>query len=218
MSVAGQLWRENAELAAVALAHPFVRGIADGSLDRADFTGYIAQDAAFLESFARAYALALAQAPDRTGVAAFADLITGVREELRLHDSVARRWGIDMTAVTPGPATLAYTEFLLATAATGGPAATCAAMVPCMRLYSHLGTELAAGPVAPPYAEWVAAYADPGFAALAATLEGLLDRYATDAAQVRAAYRRAMHLEIAFFDAAYCGGAVSSRPAESAGA
>jgi len=32
-------------------------------------------------------------------------------------------------------------------------------------------------------------------------LEGLLDRYAADSTTVHDAYRRAMHLEIAFFDA-----------------
>jgi thiaminase/transcriptional activator TenA len=202
MSVASQLWRDNADLAKTALKHPFVRGIAAGTLDHAAFGRYIAQDAAFLESFARAYALALAHAPDSHGVAAFADLITGVRDELRLHSSVAQRWGIDMSTVEASPATLAYTDFLLATAATGGPGATCAAMTPCMRLYAYLGQSLAAGPVAPPYEEWVRTYADPGFETLAVTLEDLLDRYVSEIAAVRAIYRRAMGLELAFFDAA----------------
>ena len=40
----------------------------------------------------------------------------GVREELGLHASYAARWGIDMAGVEPASATLAYTEFLLATA------------------------------------------------------------------------------------------------------
>jgi thiaminase/transcriptional activator TenA len=64
VSLARRLWVDNAELAARALAHPFVRGIADGSLPREVFSGYVAQDAHFLEAFARAYALALAASPD----------------------------------------------------------------------------------------------------------------------------------------------------------
>jgi thiaminase/transcriptional activator TenA len=203
VNIAARLWADNADLAAQALAHPFVRGIATGELARDDFVGYIAQDATFLESFARAYALALAKAPDAAGVAVFADLITGVREELRLHEGVARRWGVDLDTVAAGPATLAYTDFLLATAATGGPGAICAAMTPCMRLYAYLGAALATGPVAPPYAEWVQAYSDPGFDQLAGTLEALLDRYVADPAEVSGVYRRAMRLELAFFDAAW---------------
>ena len=54
MSIARRLWVDNAELAGRALAHPFVRGVADGSLPREVFSGYVAQDAFFLEAFARA--------------------------------------------------------------------------------------------------------------------------------------------------------------------
>src|SRR6478672_3947025 len=53
-----------------------------------------------------------------------------------------------------------------------------------------------------PYAQWVQTYADPSFEALASRLERLLDEHADDRPAVRAAYRRAMHLELAFFDAA----------------
>jgi thiaminase (transcriptional activator TenA) len=202
-SLAGSLWLANADLAEAALAHPFVRGLAAGTLPRAAFAGYVAQDAYFLESFARAYALGLAHAPDREAVYAFAELLDGVLTELRLHGGYAGRWGIDLASVVPGQATLAYTDFLLATAALGGVGRTCAAMTPCMRLYAYLGQALAAGGVAAgnPYAEWVDTYADPQFEALAATLEGLLDTHGSDGPPVRAAYRRAMALELAFFEA-----------------
>jgi thiaminase/transcriptional activator TenA len=205
MSLAAQLWTANADLAAAALAHPFVTGIADGTLPRERFAGYVAQDAFFLESFARGYALGVAHSPDRATLDVFADLLAGVREELRLHGSYAARLDIDLAAVQPLPATLAYTDFLLATAALGGVAVTCAAMTPCMRLYAHLGQALA-GHAAQPYAEWVTTYADPGFAELTGTLERLLDATATDGPGVRRAYRRAMQLEVGFFDAAWGAG------------
>jgi len=205
VTIAGVLWRENADLADAALKHAFVRGIADGSLDQTRYVAYLAQDAVFLEAFARAYALALATSPDRAGIEAFAVLIDGVREELRLHDGVASKWGIDMSTVRPAPATLAYTEFLLATAAVGDTGTICAAMTPCLRLYAHLGQSLAATSGPGPYREWIDTYAAPEFAELAATLERLLDRYVRDPATVATAYRRAMQLEVAFFDAAAAG-------------
>jgi thiaminase/transcriptional activator TenA len=201
VSIAARLWSDNADLADAALRHPFVRGIADGSLDQPRYVAYLAQDAVYLEAFARAYALALASSPDRAGVEAFAALIGGVRDELRLHESVAARWGIDMAAVSAAPATLAYTEFLLATAATADTGTICAAMTPCMRLYAYLGQSLAAT-AAGPYREWVDTYAAAEFAELAATLERLLNRYVRDEAAAARAYRRAMQLEVAFFDAA----------------
>lgn len=208
MSLARELWAANADLAAAALAHPFVRGLADGSLPRASFAGYVAQDAYFLEAFARGYALGVVHSRDRAALETFADLLAGVRDELRLHDAYAARWEIDLAAVEPAPATLAYTDFLLATAATGGLGVTCAAMTPCMRLYAHLGRSLSGG-AAETYAEWVTTYADPAFEELAATLERLLDTHAEDTADVRRAYRRAMALEVAFFDAAFAGRATA---------
>ena len=204
MSTSALLWAESADLAAAALAHPFVRGLADGTLPLERFQDYVAQDAVFLEGFARAYALALAHSPDRDALLAFADLVTGVREELRLHEGYAQRWGAATTGVQAAPATRAYLDFLLGTAALGGVARTCAAMTPCMRLYAHLGSALAAAGegLQGPYGDWVRTYADPGFEELAAGLEAMLDRFAPDPATVRADYRRAVELELAFFDAA----------------
>jgi len=184
MTLSTQLWSENSDLASEALTHPFVCRLGDGSLAREIFAGYLAQDAFFLESFARAYALALAHSPDTPTLLALADLLAGVREELGLHASYAARWGIDMAGVEPASATLAYTEFLLATAATGGVGMVFAAMTPCMRLYAWLGAALDAG-AAGPYAQWVQTYADPSFEALASRLERLLDEHADDRPAVR---------------------------------
>jgi len=197
-----RLWTDNSDLAAEALTHPFVRRLGDGTLPREVFAGYVAQDAFFLESFARAYAMALARSPDSPTLLVLADLLAGVREELGLHAGYAARWGIDMASVEPAPATLAYSEFLLATAATGAIGLVCAAMTPCMRLYAWLGAALDAD-AAGPYANWVQTYADPDFEVLTARLERLLDEQADDGLAVRAAYRRAMRLELTFFDAVF---------------
>jgi thiaminase/transcriptional activator TenA len=202
--LAAELWAANADLAALAVEHRFVRGLADGKLPRTKFEGYIVQDAFFLEAFARAYALALARCPDRHGLHDFFDLLSGALDELRLHASYAARWGIQVGDALPTPATLSYTDFLLSAAALAGIGETCAAMTPCMRLYAYLGTSLAAARPAMdqnPYAEWIRTYAAPEFEALAARLERLLDRYAVDGPSIRTVYRRAMALEVAFFDA-----------------
>ena len=203
MTVSATLWGDSTDLAEAALRHPFVRRLADGTLPRGQFADFIAQDAFFLESFARAYALGLAQSPDRVGVDAFADLLAGVRDELRLHASYAVRLGIDLANVAPAPATLAYTEFLVATAAIGGLGQTCAAMTPCMRLYAYIGQSLAKSRSSDVYSEWIDTYADPEFEALAATLERLLDTYSKDVDRERVIYRRAMRLELEFFEAAH---------------
>ena len=178
-----------------------MRGLADGSLQIQRFKGYVAQDAYFLEAFARAYAFCLANSTSREDLYGFADLIAGVLDELKLHRRYAERWQVDLSCVTPVEATKAYVDFLLATAECGDLGETIAAMTPCMRLYAFLGRSLAKAKVAPLYAEWVKTYADPGFEALAVQLETLLDAHATDSEAVRGNYRRAMDLELGFFAA-----------------
>ncbi|MCT7661371.1 TenA family protein [Mycobacterium deserti] len=202
MTLSARLWSDNSDVAAEVLAHPFVCGIGDGSLPKELFAGYVAQDAFFLESFARAYAFALTRSPDTTTLLTLADLLAGVRQELGLHESYARDWGIDMAGVAPWPAALAYTEFLLACASTQDLSVTYAAMTPCMRLYAWLGASLDPS-TAGPYAQWVQTYADPEFESIARLLEQLLDDRAEDTPAVRTAYRRAMRLELAFFQAAF---------------
>jgi thiaminase/transcriptional activator TenA len=201
MSLAKSLWDANTDLAERILAHGFVSGLGDGSLPIDSFKGYVAQDAYFLEAFARAYAFCLAYSTSREDIETFADLIAGVRAELELHKSYAQRWQVELGGVTPIAATIAYTGFLLETAELGDLGETIAAMTPCMRLYAFLGRSLAAREAAPLYDEWIKTYADPDFEALAVRLEELLERHATDSAPVRANYRRAMALEYGFFDA-----------------
>ena len=69
------------------LAHPFVQGLGDGSLPVGGFKSYVAQDAYFLDAFARAYAFCLAHGTSREDLFGFSELIAGVLEELKLHKS-----------------------------------------------------------------------------------------------------------------------------------
>jgi thiaminase/transcriptional activator TenA len=197
------LWRRNRDLADACLAHPFVQGIASGELARERFQVYVAQDAYFLEAFARAYALALAKSPDREGLRVFKDLLVGVFEELELHKGYAERWGISLEP-EPLPPTSSYCDFLLHTASLEPIGHTAAAMTPCMRLYSFLGKQLAPklDPVSP-YREWVEAYSSSEIEALSSRLEGLLDLYGGDPERLSWLYRRAMRLELSFFESAW---------------
>ncbi|GAB6876371.1 TenA family protein [Thermaerobacter litoralis] len=210
--LAGRLWQQNLDLARRCLEHPFVQGIGRGDLPRSRFAWYVGQDAAFLEAFARAYALALAKAPDLEAMTALQELLQGVLDELRLHRAYAARWGVDLRP-EPSLATRAYTGFVLEVAWSRPVGLIAAAMTPCMRLYAFLGQSLGSGQRPDnPYRDWIATYASPDFAALAARLENLLNRWNAGAsalqppAEVAAVYRTAMALELAFFEAAWRSG------------
>ncbi len=198
-----KLWRENRDLAERIYRHPFVQALGSGELPLQQFRAYIAQDAFFLEAFARAYALAMAHSPDREGLFTFYELLGGGLQELNLHSGYARKWGANIHDVTPMVATTAYTSFLLETAKSGDIGLICAAMTPCMRLYAFLGQRLAATYGIPDhdYADWIITYSDPEFEKLAIRLEGLLNQYGNNAQNTHHAYQRAMIMEYEFFDA-----------------
>jgi thiaminase/transcriptional activator TenA len=196
------LWQQNAGLAEACLHHPFVRGLADGTLEPEAFRQYVAQDAFFLNTFARAYAVAAARSQDMETLISLCELLNGVLQELRLHAGYVQELKIELARVQPYWAVEAYTNFLLATAWHREPGETIAAMTPCMQLYGYLGAELAKT-VTPgnPYQPWITTYSGCDFQALVTRLESLLDSIAEDTPAVRDAYAYAMRCELNFFAA-----------------
>ncbi len=204
MSFAEELWQANQDLARASLDHPFVRGIADGSLPRERFAYYVGQDAFYLEAFARAYTIAAAKAPDWEGFGTLYRLVDAVLHELHLHEKYAASWGVDLRNVKPQPVTRRYTDFLLSTAWAYDSGLTMAAMGPCMRLYVYLGKELARNGIAEHgYSDWIRTYSDPALDELVAQLEALINRYTKPDALAHSTYRYAMLCERDFFQAAW---------------
>lgn len=212
MQLSSHLWQSNRDLIRASLEHPFVRGIATGTLERDRFAFYVGQDAFFLKSFARAYSIAAAKAPDWESFEQFHQFAGGVLEELRLHDSYAEKWGVNLHDVTPAAATRRYTDFLLATAWSSDVGLTAIAMCPCMRLYAYLGQQLAAeSPPPSDYSHWIETYSDRAFEELAQRLEATLDRHATPSPAAESAYRYALECERDFFTEAWNSSAIRSR-------
>ena len=205
MTISGELWQANQDLAQACLKHPFVQGIADGTLERKKFTYYVGQDAFFLEAFARAYSVVAAKTPDWEGFGIFHNLAGSVLAELRLHQAYAAAWEVDLASVQPQPATRRYTDFLLATAWSSDIGLTTAAMSPCMCLYAFLGQQLALDEVSHQYADWIRTYSSAEFEQLAQQLETLAERYTSATPQVHSIYRYAMLCERDFFQAAWGG-------------
>jgi thiaminase/transcriptional activator TenA len=192
-------------------AHPFVRGIGDGTLPVERFTHYVRQDYLFLIEYARMLALGAARAPDLATMRRFADLAQAILgEEMQLHRAFAREFGIsdaELEAEPPAPTTQAYTDFLVRTAAIGELAELAAALLPCMWGYAEVGQRLAAAGTPPEerYARWIATYAAPEFEELAAWCRGLVDRLAAGAgeegrARMTRAFLTCSRYELAFWE------------------
>jgi thiaminase/transcriptional activator TenA len=192
------------------LAHPFVRGIGDGTLPEDRFRFYVRQDYLFLIEYGRLLALGAARAPRLEWMRRFAALSHSVLEtEMDLHRRFAARWGIsadDLESERAAPATASYCDFLLRTAALGDFAELVAALLPCMWSYAEIGARLAAAGPAERYAEWVEMYASDEFAELAEWCRSLTDAAAAgvaDHARMHAAFRTSVEHELAFWESAW---------------
>jgi len=201
MQTTQKLWENNFHLASLSLNTKFVQGIKNGDLPKTKFQEYIAQDYFFLESFARAYGLAVSKSRNKKTIKTLSGLLSGVSEELILHETYAKKWDIDLTTNSIGPATKKYTDFLEDVSINLSLIEILSAMTPCMRLYSWIGRTLLKTISNNPYKEWILTYSDKNFENLAKSLENLINEYSYsyDSSKVNFLYKRAMELELEFF-------------------
>lgn len=163
------------------LKHPFVRGIAEGSLPTEKFKFYLIQDYLFLLDYSRVFAHGVIKAPDEATMAMFAQLLNEtLNTEMDLHRGYCEKFGIsaaEMEAAPMTPTTHAYTRHLLHVAQGGTLAELIAGVLPCQWGYAEIGTTLAkqGGSPEPLYQEWIEMYASPEFLALGEWLRGMLN-------------------------------------------
>lgn len=104
MTFTEELWRSITPTYDAILAHPFLTGLADGTLHPDAFTYYLCQDALYLGRYARALATLAGRAHEAGEVAMFARHAAGaVDVERHLHGSLLPQLGVD-------PATLGTAE------------------------------------------------------------------------------------------------------------
>jgi len=196
MTFTRMLWRGIEPIYAAILAHPFLRGLTDGSLSHEAFRFYAVQDALYLRDFARALSLAAARAPRESWIIMFNEHAAGtLLVERQLHESFFKEFGLSPEAVaaTPlAPTNAAYTSYVLAVAYGRPFHEAVAALLPCYWIYWEVGKTLErAGSRDPLYARWIGTYASEEFGA---EVRAVLDCTDTLAAalgeEARAAMRR----------------------------
>jgi thiaminase/transcriptional activator TenA len=210
-----RLWSAMAGPYAAVLEHPFLTGLADGTLPSAAFTRYLAQDAYYLRDYARALAQLGARADRLADTALLASHAVGAAEvELALHTELLGAVGVDpatLAAVPASPTTYAYTRHLLAAVQQGSFAEGLAAVLPCYWIYARVGQVLVErGSPEPRYRRWIDTYAGGEFGAVVEAVLALVDRVGADLtpAQQEPAEREALtsaRYEWMFWDAALRG-------------
>ncbi|MBB2154878.1 TenA family protein [Gluconacetobacter diazotrophicus] len=199
--------------------HPFVRGLADGSLPEAEFRRFLIQDYLYLIQYARAYALAIYKADRLEDMRSASAIVSGLLDtELALHVSYCTGWGLCVEDLQSQPESLellAYTRFILDRGQAGDLLDLMVTLAPCLIGYGEIGVRLVADPHTRrdgnPYWPWIALYGGEKFIGLVDagidTLEALSLRYGADARypMLLSEFRTAVKLEAAFWHAGRSG-------------
>jgi len=212
--ISAMLRAEVDEIWAAQHAHPFVRGIGDGSLDPARFACWLRQDYRFLIDYARLFGAGILRAPTLEMMTAFAAIGHEIlATEMDLHRTYCAEFGIsvaEMESEPRAPTTEGYTNLLLRVAATGDFAELLGALLPCMWGFHEIATWLAAQgmPDEPRYRAWIEMYAGAEFGVLAQWCIDLLDDACTGLPRpaldrVCEAFLTSSRYELAFWEMAW---------------
>lgn len=171
------------------LNHPFVHGIADGSLDIQKFRFYLLQDYVYLFDYAKVFAQGVVKSRDPEIMRVFATSVANILGgEMNIHRGYMNRLGIteaEAERVKPSLNNESYTSYMRAVAAEEGPAEIMAAVLSCALSYEYIAKWIVTNyPNADQhefYGEWVQGYASEDYAAenrkLVAYMERLSEGY-----------------------------------------
>ena len=208
-----ELWSGIAPVYAQTLQHPFLKGLADGSLPRSRFQFYLIQDAQYLRVFAQALSVLAAKAPrEEWAVTLNQHAIDSLQTERQLHESILRSFGVSpamMKNAAMAPVNYAYTNHLLATVYQQPFAHGLAAMLPCYWIYWEVGKELKKkGSKNPDYQRWIDLYSGEDYGKVVGQVLRMMEaeaaRQDTDSRQtLKEIFRLSARYEWMFWDMAW---------------
>ncbi|PRW05947.1 thiaminase II [Chlorella sorokiniana] len=213
-SFCAQLWHSTKDVYSSILAHPFLRGLVDGSLPEAAFRFYIAQDVLYLRQYGRSLALVASKAP-RPEWAAFLCRcgLEALEVELGFHEEFLQHWGTDTAQETAGaaacPNSLLYTSWVTATVHERAFYEGLAAVLPCFVVYLEVGKALKQlGSPHPAYKAWIDKYGGPEFESAVLQTVRMVNEVAAELGdaqreRMRALFRQGCRLEYMFWDGAW---------------
>ena len=197
-------------------AHPFVQGIADGSLDKEKFKYYMIQDYLYLIDYTKVFAVGAAKAKDMETMRLFAAYTHAILDgEMDIHKAYMKRLGISEEEAEHTAAALdniSYTSYMLRVAYEEGQAEIAAAILSCAVSYEVIARKIAEENPAslnhPFYGEWISGYAVDSYHEENAVLIALMDRLTAGYSEEQLAHLREIFMvcsryEKAFWDMAW---------------
>lgn len=147
------------------LKHPFITGLADGTLPKEKFKYYMIQDYLYLYQYAKVFALGAVKTEDHDLMRFFSELMNGtLNGEMQIHKAYMKRLGITALDIKNARQALpnsAYTSYMLKIGYEGDALDILIAVLACSWSYAFIGAAVAenAGSLAHPfYGEWVEGY------------------------------------------------------------
>jgi thiaminase/transcriptional activator TenA len=201
LSISEKLWRENQIWVQTCVEHPFVTGMAAGTLSEAAYKKYLAQDILFLCGYLSACLSAVHCFAEPEFNRFLIDAVRLTLDELKSKQDEARTREIAWAYFAPTAATCAFCDLLVRAAATRKMEILVASTTPCVRLYAEIGSKVNPASKSP-YAKWFEKYGRPEMSAASKEWEQMLNRIGIDSPDVRRAYSEALKREVAFFGGA----------------
>jgi len=189
--------------------HPFVKGIADGSLPLEKFKFYMLQDSYYLKHYTKVLALAAAKASQEEDIEHFLNAARFIHEaELELHRTTFRDLAVSAEEIAnfkPAPATYNYVNHMYNAIHNNDVAEAFAAILPCPWLYQEIGQKYKfAQPSEPLYEQWIALYASDDMLLSIEKQKAMLNRFAMEQpakqSALKAYFERSCYYEWMFWE------------------
>lgn len=203
------LWQAILPIYQQILRHPFNAELAEGTLDEKRFIFYMEQDSYYLINFSRALAFIAGRALSSKTIHQFLNFSLGALvAERELHASfLPSNYNYDR--IEPSPSCMAYTQYLISTAATAPLEEAMAAVLPCFWIYRDVGRNIVTYCMhANPYARWIETYSSQEFSDGTDQAISLLDELASHCSietleRMKKAFEYSSLFEWHFWDDAY---------------
>ncbi len=163
--------------------HPFVSGIADGTLPIDKFQFYMIQDHKYLMQYAKVFALGVVKSVSESDMRLFSDLIVAtIDTENAVHQSYLRELGITREMIDHTPMCLnneSYTNYMISISIKEGLAELATAVLACSWSYKLIGDYMETVPGSRDhkfYRNWIDTYTSKGFRDSNDVMIDLVDR------------------------------------------
>ena len=179
MKFSDTLWQQVIPIYQKIISHPFNNELSQGTLRYDRFIFYMEQDAYYLINFSRALGFIAARANSSDIIHHFLYFALGAltaERELHAKFLLGRN---DFDSIEPSPACMAYSQYLIATAATAPLEEAVAAVLPCFWIYREVGRNIALqANENNPYMRWIDTYSSQEFSDGTEKAISILDNFA----------------------------------------